>query len=59
MIYQQGGKLMALINNKEVTAERTVDKARVLEIKQDSVTLQNIDSPDAAPITLSTETKLK
>jgi len=50
MIYRQGDKLTAVINGKFVSAGMMVDKARILDINNDGVTLQNSESPEAPPI---------
>jgi len=52
-IVRQGPSLCAIINNKIVTAGSIVGKARVIEIREDGVTLQHVDSADGPLLQLS------
>ena len=52
-IIRQGPALCAIINNKIVTAGAIVGKARVVDIREDTVTLQHVDSSDGPLLQLS------
>ena len=54
-----GGKLTAVINGKIVSSGMLVDKARVLDIREDGVTLQNSQAPDGPTINLNMQPRMK
>lgn len=54
-IMHAGSSLYAIINNKILTVGNIVGKARVVEIREDGVSLQQVDSPDGPILQLSVQ----